>query len=147
MLVFVLFYGLDWIATVPPTIALCRERFGDAGPVVFGWVFASHQVGAAVAAAGAGVIHDRLGAYDTASSAHTLAARFVSAEPLPGLSQRRLDAAGVERQISQPFSRGMGDRRSSSAGPESPVSEATGSGRSSGSSDGVKKRAYCRAVS
>jgi predicted MFS family arabinose efflux permease len=66
MLVFVLFYGLDWIATVPPTIALCRERFGDAGPVVFGWVFASHQVGAALAAAGAGIIHDRLGAYDTA---------------------------------------------------------------------------------
>jgi predicted MFS family arabinose efflux permease len=66
MLVFILFYGLDWIATVPPTIALCRERFGDAGPVVFGWVFASHQVGAALAAAGAGIIHDRLGAYDTA---------------------------------------------------------------------------------
>jgi MFS family permease len=66
MLVFVLFYGLDWIATVPPTIALCRERFGDAGPVVFGWVFASHQVGAALAAAGAGIIHDRFGAYDTA---------------------------------------------------------------------------------
>jgi MFS family permease len=66
MLVFVLFYGLDWIATVPPTIALCRERFGEAGPVVFGWVFASHQIGAALAAAGAGMIHDRLGAYDTA---------------------------------------------------------------------------------
>ena len=66
MLVFILFYGLDWIATVPPTIALCRERFGDAGPVVFGWVFASHQIGAALAASGAGVIHDRLGAYDTA---------------------------------------------------------------------------------
>jgi predicted MFS family arabinose efflux permease len=66
MLVFILFYGLDWIATVPPTIALCRERFGDAGPVVFGWVFASHQVGAALAAAGAGIVHDRLGAYDSA---------------------------------------------------------------------------------
>ena len=66
MLVFVLFYGLDWIATVPPTIALCRERFGDAGPVVFGWVFAAHQFGAALAATGAGLIHDRLGAYDTA---------------------------------------------------------------------------------
>src|SRR2546423_2183568 len=66
MLVFVLFYGLDWIATVPPTIALCRERFGDAGPAVFGWVFPSPQVGAAPAAAGAGMIHDRLGAYDTA---------------------------------------------------------------------------------
>jgi MFS family permease len=66
MLVFILFYGLDWIATVPPTIALCRERFGDAGPVVFGWVFASHQIGAALAASAAGIIHDRSGAYDTA---------------------------------------------------------------------------------
>ncbi len=66
MLVFVLFYGLDWIATVPPTIALCRERWGDAGPVVFGWVFASHQVGAALAATAAGVIRDRTGGYDLA---------------------------------------------------------------------------------
>jgi predicted MFS family arabinose efflux permease len=66
MLVFVLFYGLDWIATVPPTIALCRQRFGDAGAVVFGWVFASHQVGAALAASAAGVIHDRTGRYDLA---------------------------------------------------------------------------------
>jgi MFS family permease len=63
MLIFVLFYGLDWIATVPPTIALCRERFGDAGPVVFGWVFASHQLGAALVAGAAGVIHDRTGGY------------------------------------------------------------------------------------
>src|SRR5205807_10159016 len=66
MLVFVLFYGLDWIATVPPTIALCRERFGEAGPVVFGWVFASHQIGAALAASAAGIIHDRTGTYDLA---------------------------------------------------------------------------------
>jgi MFS family permease len=66
MLVFVLFYGLDWIATVPPTIALCREKWGDAGPVVFGWVFASHQVGAALAASAAGVVHDRTGGYDLA---------------------------------------------------------------------------------
>ncbi len=66
MLVFILFYGLDWIATVPPTIALCRERFGDAGPVVFGWVFAAHQVGAAIAASAAGIVRDRFGAYDAA---------------------------------------------------------------------------------
>jgi predicted MFS family arabinose efflux permease len=66
VLVFVLFYGLDWIATVPPTITLCRERFGAAGPVVFGWVFAAHQVGAAVAASAAGLIHDRTGGYDLA---------------------------------------------------------------------------------
>src|SRR5262249_41875850 len=66
MLVFILFYGLDWIATVPPSIALVRERFGNAGPVVFGWGFASHQVGAALAASAAGIIHDRTGAYDIA---------------------------------------------------------------------------------
>jgi predicted MFS family arabinose efflux permease len=61
--VFIIFYGLDWIATVPPTVALCRERFGANGPVVFGWVFASHQLGAAFAAFGAGAIRDSLGDY------------------------------------------------------------------------------------
>ncbi|MCF6391153.1 MFS transporter [Mycobacterium sp. MBM] len=64
--IFVIFYGLDWVATVPPTIVLCREFFGAATPVVFGWVFASHQLGAAVAAAGAGWIRDLQGAYDLA---------------------------------------------------------------------------------
>jgi MFS family permease len=66
MLVFILFYGLDWVATVPPTMALCREYFGAAGPVVFGWVFASHQFGAAIAATTTGVLRDRLGNYDLA---------------------------------------------------------------------------------
>jgi sugar phosphate permease len=66
MLVFILFYGLDWVATVPPTIALCRERFGTSGPVVFGWVFASHQLGAAFAAMAAGVVRDQFGAYTMA---------------------------------------------------------------------------------
>lgn len=66
MWVFVVFYGLDWIATVPPTVALCRDRFGDRGPVVFGWVFAAHQVGAALAALGAGVVRDTHGSYDLA---------------------------------------------------------------------------------
>ena len=63
MLVFIIFYGLDWVATVPPTVALCREIFGDAGPVVFGWVFASHQIGAAVAATAAGLARDHFGDY------------------------------------------------------------------------------------
>jgi MFS family permease len=64
--VFVIFYGLDWVATVPPTIVLCRDYFGDRSPVVFGWVFASHQVGAAIAAAGAGWLRDLQGNYDLA---------------------------------------------------------------------------------
>jgi predicted MFS family arabinose efflux permease len=66
MLVFIIFYGLDWVATVPPTVALCRQYFGDAGPVVFGWVFASHQVGAAIAATAAGLTRDHLGTYTPA---------------------------------------------------------------------------------
>jgi predicted MFS family arabinose efflux permease len=64
--VFILFYGLDWVATVPPTVALCRRYFGARAPVVFGWVFAAHQLGAAVAASGAGLIRDMRGSYDLA---------------------------------------------------------------------------------
>jgi sugar phosphate permease len=64
--VFIIFYGLDWVATVPPTIVLCRNYFGVRSPVVFGWVFASHQIGAAVAAAGAGWLRDLRGDYDLA---------------------------------------------------------------------------------
>jgi MFS family permease len=64
--VFVIFYGLDWVATVPPTIVLCRGYFGARTPVVFGWVFASHQLGAAVAAAGAGWLRDVQGNYNLA---------------------------------------------------------------------------------
>jgi predicted MFS family arabinose efflux permease len=64
--VFIIFYGLDWVATVPPTIALCRTYFADRTPVVFGWVFASHQLGAAVAAFGAGYLRDEHGSYDMA---------------------------------------------------------------------------------
>ncbi|WP_034274923.1 MFS transporter [Haloechinothrix halophila] len=67
MWAFVIFYGLDWVATVPPTVALCRHWFGPAaGPIVFGWVFASHQVGAAIAAFAAGAARDQLGSYDVA---------------------------------------------------------------------------------
>lgn len=66
MWAFVVFYGLDWVATVPPTVALCRHRWGMTGPIVFGWVFAAHQIGAAFAAFGAGFVRDQLGAYDLA---------------------------------------------------------------------------------
>ncbi|WP_082801781.1 MFS transporter [Herbidospora cretacea] len=66
MIVFIVFYGLDWVATVPPTVALCRKIYGDDGPIVFGWVFASHQIGAAFAATLAGVTRDHLGTYDLA---------------------------------------------------------------------------------
>ncbi|MCX5227919.1 MFS transporter [Streptomyces sp. NBC_00233] len=64
MLFFIVFYGLDWVATVPPTIALCREHYGEDSAIVFGWVLASHQVGAAVVAFAGGVARDVFGSYD-----------------------------------------------------------------------------------
>ncbi|CAN2533700.1 L-lactate+transporter [Methylocapsa aurea] len=52
--IFAIFYGLDWVATVPPTIKLVADRFGDQSNIVLGWVFAGHQIGAAFMAYGAG---------------------------------------------------------------------------------------------
>lgn len=63
MVVFIVIYGLDWVATVPPTAALCRSIFKERGTIVFGWVFASHQIGAAAAAFGGGVVRDVFGEY------------------------------------------------------------------------------------
>ena len=63
MVLFIVVYGLDWVATVPPTAVLCRRIFGARGTIVFGWVFASHQIGAAIAAFVAGVIRDVFGTY------------------------------------------------------------------------------------
>lgn len=66
IVVFIVIYGLDWVATVPPTIALCREVFGERGPLVFGWVFAAHQVGAGIASVLAGMVRDHTGQYTIA---------------------------------------------------------------------------------
>jgi sugar phosphate permease len=93
MLIFIIFYGLDWVATVPPTIALCRQHFGENASIVFGWVFASHQIGAAVAATGSAMVRDQLGTYTAAWYAAgclclvaTVLALMVRA---PGASTRR----------------------------------------------------------
>lgn len=66
-LVFIIFYGLDWVATVPPTVLLCRQVLGaDKGPVVYGWVFAAHQVGGSIAALGAAILRVKFGNYASA---------------------------------------------------------------------------------
>jgi predicted MFS family arabinose efflux permease len=65
--VFAVFYGLDWIATVPPTVRLASQAFGEQeGPIVFGWIQTGHQLGAAVAAFGAGLVRQQSGSYDPA---------------------------------------------------------------------------------
>jgi predicted MFS family arabinose efflux permease len=62
--VFAVFFGLDYIATIPPTVRLTVQAFGrDRGPVVFGWIFAGHQLGAATMAAAAGASRDALATY------------------------------------------------------------------------------------
>ncbi|HEY1947056.1 MAG TPA: MFS transporter [Bryobacteraceae bacterium] len=64
---FALFYGLDWVATVPPTVRLTADVFGreNAG-VIYGWIAAFHQLGASSAALSAGIVRTSLGSYDTA---------------------------------------------------------------------------------
>ncbi len=67
LLVVVALFGLDWVATVPPTVVLCRIAFGaDRGGIVFGWVFAAHMIGAGVAAAASGALRTSSGDYTSA---------------------------------------------------------------------------------
>jgi sugar phosphate permease len=61
---FAVFYGLDWVATVPPTVRLTAHIFGARrGPIMFGWIAAAHQLGAATAAFGAGLLRTLFGTY------------------------------------------------------------------------------------
>ena len=61
---FALVYGLDWVATVPPTLKLANRAFGEAeAPILFGWIMVGHQIGAAIAAFGAGLIRSETGSY------------------------------------------------------------------------------------
>ena len=89
--VFAVFFGLDYIATVPPTVALVADKFGRMNVgAVFGWVFFSHQVGAALAAYLGGVARDSLGDYTAAFLAAgilailaAIMASRINREPLP----------------------------------------------------------------
>jgi sugar phosphate permease len=67
LVVFAVFYGLDWVATVPPTVALTSKWFGrERTAILFAWIFGAHQLGAAFAAEGAGAIRTIAGQYDMA---------------------------------------------------------------------------------
>ncbi|MDR9855111.1 MFS transporter [Paenibacillus sp. VCA1] len=67
LVAFSVFYGLDWIATVPPTAKLAGEAFGkERSGMIFGWVVVAHQIGASAAAYGAGALRDWLGSYSQA---------------------------------------------------------------------------------
>ena len=93
-LVFVIFYGLDWVATVPPTLVLCRMVMGNQrSAVVYGWVFVGHQIGASIAALGAAVLRVKLGDYAAAfyiSGAMCLLASFAVLQIAKGKSTAEL---------------------------------------------------------
>lgn len=64
LIIVMILFGLDWVATVPPTATLCREAYGvEKGAIVFGWVFAAHMVGAAAAAVASGAMRATSGDY------------------------------------------------------------------------------------
>ncbi|WP_066299995.1 MFS transporter [Bacillus sp. FJAT-29937] len=64
LIIFAIFYGLDWIATVPPTISISRQIFGtNKSAIIYGWIFAFHQAGAATAAYGGGLIYKFFNTY------------------------------------------------------------------------------------
>ncbi len=91
---FAMFYGLDWIATVPPTVKLTADRFGrERAPIIFGWIFAGHQIGAAAAALGAGLSRTEFASY--------LPAFFVAGALC-------LIAAALALTIAKPSSSGFG---------------------------------------
>jgi MFS family permease len=93
--IFAVFYGLDWIATVPPTVKIAADRFGEKSNLVFGWVFAGHQLGAAFAAYGAGftrtVYESYLPAFFVAGALCLFAAAF--SVTLRGTAMPRLKQA------------------------------------------------------
>lgn len=95
--VFAVFYGLDWIATVPPTVKLTTEAFGRENTgVVYGWITASHQLGASTAAFGAGAIRSGLGDYRVAFLTAGLLCLVAGASFL--IAGRALRSRVVDRQ-------------------------------------------------
>jgi sugar phosphate permease len=93
LLIFAVVYGLDWIATVPPTINLTAQRFGRGSVgVLYGWIFFAHMVGAAVAAYAGGLLRDLLGDYTLAFFSAALLG-FIAAGFSVSLRRMRVAAA------------------------------------------------------
>jgi sugar phosphate permease len=97
---FAVFYGLDWIATVPPTVKLTADRFGrEKAGMVFGWIFAGHQLGAASAAFGAGLTRTL---YDTYLPAFFVAGALCIVAALAILSVRKSSGAVIGAAAAAP---------------------------------------------
>ncbi|MGI8564402.1 MAG: MFS transporter [Candidatus Dormibacter sp.] len=102
LVLFIVFYGLDWVATVPPTVQLARRVFGPRDmPVVYGWIFASHQLGAASAAFAAGAVRTFFGDYQLAFMSSGLLC-LVAAGLVLRVSRSRVEPKGLPAPIEQP---------------------------------------------
>jgi MFS family permease len=103
LFIFAVIYGLDWFATVPPTIALTADTFGrQSVGKIFGWIFLSHQVGAALMAAGGGMIRDWLGDYRMAFLAGGAIALIAAGLALKIPSRRAAAPVAVPREAPAP---------------------------------------------
>src|SRR6202050_4410038 len=97
---FAVFYGLDWIATVPPTVKITADKFGrEKAGIVFGWVFAGHQIGAARAAFGAGLVRT---VYSTYLPAFFVAGALCIVAALAVISVRKSSGAAVAAAAAAP---------------------------------------------
>jgi predicted MFS family arabinose efflux permease len=95
--IFAVIYGLDWIATVPPTLRLANESFGDrSGPLVFGWIVAGHQVGAAAAALFGGAMRELQGDYELAFMIAGMTGIIAAALSL------MIDKSGPQEELAEP---------------------------------------------
>ena len=112
LIVVMILFGLDWVATVPPTVALCRQIYGtERGAVVFGWVFAAHMVGAAAAAAVSGAMRAMSGDYQSAwwlagalALAAALASLAIPRSPTYGTTSTGTSASSSMRGATAPNS-------------------------------------------
>jgi sugar phosphate permease len=94
--IFAVVYGLDWIATVPPTVRLTADAFGKArAGIMFGWIVAAHQLGAAPAAFGAGAVRSWVGDYQRAFLTSGALCLFTAAMVLQ-IGRRPFETAGED---------------------------------------------------
>jgi sugar phosphate permease len=100
MIAFVVVYGLDWVATVPPTSALATAHFQSSAGVVFAWIFTAHQLGAAAAAWGAGLVRTATGQYTAAFFAAGVLG-LLAAAAVPLIRRTR---SGLEAPLPVPMS-------------------------------------------
>jgi predicted MFS family arabinose efflux permease len=103
LILFIVFYGLDWVATVPPTVQLARKIFGQQNfTIVYGWIFAAHQLGAASIALAAGAVRTFFGDYQLAFMSSGLLCLIAAGLVLRIVRTRRTEGPGLPAPAEAP---------------------------------------------